>query len=171
MSKTKFDKMMVNLWISGTTDQENNGGWCSHLHCVINGQHYTKTIGGYAKNTTPTRMSLLAVLNGLLQLKKEMPVFVNIYTSVFQVSSGLNKHMFNWYKNNWLTTKGEPPQHLDLWMQIHDILTDRNRVLAYRVILQNQENSEHPNRLVAIHNSAQNLLKGKKDTLYEVALA
>jgi ribonuclease HI len=169
MSKAEYDKLMVNLWVSGTTDHNHDGGWCSHLHCVINKQHYTKTIGGYAKNTTPTRMSLQAVLNGLLQLKEDKAVFINIYTSVVQVSSGLNKNMYNWYKNEWLTTKQEPPQHLDLWKQIHHILTDKSRVISYRVIIQNQDNMDHPNRLVAIHNSSEYLSKGKKD-LYEVAM-
>lgn len=170
MSKAKFDKMMVNLWVAGATDQEHNGGWASHLHCCILGNHYTKTIGGYAKGTTPTRMTLQAVLNGLLQLKKEKAVFVNIYTSVVQVSTGLNKNMYNWSKNGWLTTKGEHPQHIDLWKQIHSILTDQTRVLAYRVHLQNQATNDQPHRLVAIHSSAEYLMKGKKD-LYEVNLA
>jgi len=169
MSKAQFDKLKVNLWVAGTTDQEGNGGWCSHLHCCIQGQHYTKTIGGYAKGTTPTRMTLQAILHGLLQLKKEKPVFVHIYTSVVQVSTGLNKHMYNWVRQGWLTTKGEPPQHVDLWQQIYAVLTDSERVLSYKVHLQNQTTCDQPHRLVAIHSSAEYLLKGKKD-LYEVAL-
>jgi ribonuclease HI len=170
MSKSQFDKMKINLWVAGSTDQESNGGWCSHLHCCIKGQHYTKTIGGYAKGTTVTRMSLQGVLNGLLQLKKEKPVIVHIYTSVVQLSAGLNKNMYKWAKCGWLTTKGEPPQHLDLWKQIYAILTDNSRVLAYQVHLQNMTTSDQPHRLLAIHSSAEYLLKGKKD-LYEVALA
>lgn len=170
MSKSQFDKMKVNLWTSGTTDQEHNGGWCSLLHCCIQGQHYTKTIGGYAKGTTTTRMTLQAVLNGLTQLKEDKPVFVHIYTSVVQASAGMNKHMYKWAKNGWRTTKGEPPQHLDLWQQIYFILTDSTRILGYRVHLQNQDNSDQPHRLTAIHTSAENLLRGKRD-LYEVNLA
>jgi ribonuclease HI len=169
-NKSQFDKLMINLWVAGSTDQEGNGGWCSHLHCIINGQHYTKIIGGYAKGTTPTRMSLQGVLYGLQQLKREVPVFVNIYTSVVQVSSGLNSNMYKWAKRSWTTTKGEAPQHLDLWRQIHEILTDTSRVMAYKVILQNQVNMDHPNRLVAIHHSAEYLQKGRKD-IYEVSLA
>lgn len=169
MSKAQFDKMKVNLWVAGSVDKELNGGWCSHLHCCIEGNHYTKTIGGYAKNTTITRMALQGVLNGLLQLKKNKPVFVHIYTQVVQVSTGLNKNMWNWSKNNWCTTKGEAPQHLDLWQQIFVILTDTNRVLAYKVHLQNQESNDQPHRLLAIHRSAEYLLRGKKD-LYEVTI-
>ncbi len=169
MSKSQFDMMKVNLWVSGTTDQEYNGGWCSHLHCFIGGNHYTKTIGGYAKGTTPTRMTLLGVLSGLQQLKQDKPVFVHIYTSVIQVSAGLNRNMHKWANNGWLTTKMEPPQHLDLWKQIYNILTNPSRVISYRVHLQNQTNTDHPHRLVAIHSSAEYLLKGKKD-LYEVSL-
>lgn len=170
MSKAEFDKMKINLWVAGVVDQEHNGGWCSHLHCCIEGNHYTKTIGGYAKGTTPTRMTLQAILNGLLQLKKEKPVFVHIYTSVVQVSTGLNKNMWKWSQNGWITTKNEPPQHLDLWKQIFAVLTDNTRVMAYKVHLQNQATNDQPHRLVAIHQSAEYLLKGKKD-LYEVNLA
>ena len=170
MSKSQFDKMKVNLWVSGTTDQENNGGFCAHLHCCIKGQHYTKNIGGYGRDTTPTRMALQAVLHGLLQLKPNMPVFVHIYTSVYQVSTGLNKHMYKWATNGWLTTKGEPPQHLDLWQQIYQILTNPKRVISHKVHIQNQANNEQPHRLTAVHTSAEYLLKGKKN-LYEVVLA
>jgi ribonuclease HI len=169
VSKSQFDKMKVNLWVSGTTDNEHNGGWCSHLHCCIEGNHYTKTIGGYGKGTTPTRMTLQAILNGLQVLKRDTPVFVNVYTSVVQVSSGLNRNMHKWAKNGWLTTKGEPPQHLDLWQQIHHILHDQSRVMTYRVHLQNQTTNDQPHRLVAIHSSAEYLMKGKKD-IYEVGM-
>lgn len=170
MSKAQFDKMKVNLWVSGNTDQENNGGWASHLHCCIQGQHYTKTIGGYAKDTTPTRMTLQAVLHGLLQLRPNKPVFVHIYTGIVQVSAGINKHMHLWSQKGWVTTKGVPPQHLDLWQQIYHILTDPKRVISYRVHLQNQTNDDHTNRLTAVHASSEYLIKGKKD-LYEVVLA
>lgn len=169
MSKSQFDKMKVNLWVAGSTDQEGNGGWCSHLHCCITGQHYTKTIGGYGKGTTPTRMTLQAVLNGLLLLKKDKPLFIHIYTSVVQVSTGLNKNMWNWAKNGWLTTKHEHPQHLDLWQQIYALLNDPERAIAYTVHLQNQVTNDQPHRLVAIHSSAEYLQKGKND-LYEVSL-
>lgn len=169
MSKSQFDMLKVNLWVAGTTDKEGNGGWCSHLHSHIDGNHYTKTIGGYGKSTTPTRMTLQGVLNGLSQLKKEKPVFVHIYTSVVQVSTGLNKNMYKWSKNGWLTTKNEPPQHLDLWQQIHTVLSDKSRVMAYKVHLQNQATNDQPHRLVAIHSSADYLSKGKAD-LYEVSM-
>lgn len=171
MSKQQFDKMKVNLWVSGSIDKDTkDGGHCSLLHCCIKEQHYTKTIGGYAKGTTATRMTLQAVLNGLKQLRKDKPVFVHIYTSVVQVSTGLNKYMYSWQRAGWLTTKGEPPQHVDLWVQIYDLLTDPSRVISYKVHLQNQITDQQPHRLQAIHVSAEYLMKGKRD-LYEVSLA
>lgn len=170
MTKADFDRMKINLWVYGSIDQEDNGGWCSHLHCCIEGNHYTKTIGGYAKNTTPTRMTLQAIVTGLKQLKKKKPVFIHIYTSVVQVSTGLNKHMYNWAKKNWTTTRGQSPQHLDLWQQIYDILENPDYVISYKVHLQNQTENENRDRLFTIQTSAEYLLKGKKD-LYEVAMA
>jgi ribonuclease HI len=169
MSKSDFDKMMINLWVAGNVDKQHNGGWCSQLHCVINGQEYSKFIGGYAKETTVTRMTLIGILNGLRALKKERAVFVNIYTTVVQVSSGLNKNMYKWATSNWLTTKGTPPQHMDLWKEIYDILNDDSRVITYRVFLQNAETRDSPNRLLTIHRSAEYLMLGKKDR-YEVSL-
>lgn len=163
MSKSQFDSMMVNVWVAGTTDDKGNGGWCSHLHCMISGQNHTKVLGGYGSETTPTRMTLLGVLNALQKLKRDKPVFVKLYVSVHQVSTGLSKNMYNWAKAGWLTTKGEPPQHLDLWQQIHAILTDTTRVITYKVIQQNEESMDNPYRLVAIHHSAEYLAKGKKN--------
>ncbi|ELC54482.1 hypothetical protein [Escherichia coli] len=167
MSKSQ---LIVNLWVAGSTDPEHNGGWCTNMHCIIDGQHHTNIIGGHAIGTTPTRMSLLGVLNGLLQLRRDKPMYINIYTSVVQVSSGLNTNMHKWANRNWLTTKDEPPQHLDLWQHIYFLLTDRSRVMGYKVILQNKDNMDHPNRLVAIHHAAEYMAKGKQH-MYEVSLA
>ncbi|MDR5047784.1 MULTISPECIES: RNase H family protein [Bacillus cereus group] len=169
MSKSQFDKMKVDLWVSGSVDQEKNGGWCSYLHSCINGQDYTKKIGGYAKDTTATRMTLNAILSALKLLKKDKPIIIHIYTSVAPVSAGLNKNMHKWASNNWLTSKGVYPQHLDLWQEIFDILTDSSRVIAFKVHLQNSANHQDHYRLHTISTSAEYLIKGKKD-LYEVAL-
>lgn len=169
MSKTHFDKLKVNLWVSGTTNKEGDGGWCAHLHCCIAGKHYTKTLGGYGKDTTPTRMTLQAILHGLQALKKDKAVIVHIYTSVANVSSGLNKNMYQWRDREWLTQKNQQPKHLDLWKQIHAILTSKEQIIGYKVHLQNQTNSDQPHRLLAVHTSAEYLQKGKQD-LYEAAL-
>lgn len=162
MTRSGFDKLKVDLWVAGSTDQEGDGGWCGLLHCVILGDHHTKTMGGNAKGTTPTRMSLLGVLHGLQLLRRDRPVFVNIHTSIVQVSTGLSKNMYKWAKDNWVTSKGEAPQHLDLWQQIYALLNDPTRVLHYRVILQNEQNMNHPNRLVAIHHANEYLRLGKQ---------
>ncbi|ARC67238.1 ribonuclease HI (plasmid) [Bacillus licheniformis] len=169
MSKAQFDKLKVNLWVSGTTDKEGDGGWCAYLHCCIGGKHYTKTLGGFGKETTPTRMTLQAILHGLQALKKNKPVIVHIYTSVSNISSGINRNMYQWKDRDWLTQKNQQPKHLDLWKQIYEILTNKTQVIGYKVHLQNQLNSDQPHRLVAVHTSAEYLLKGKKK-LYEVAL-
>lgn len=170
MSKSMFDKMRVHMWISGTTDDEGNGGWCCYLQSIIDGKTYSKTIGGYGKNTTITRMSLVALLNGLLSLNPSKPIFLNIYTSVYQVSTGLNRNMYMWAKNDWKTTKKENPKHLDLWKQIYEILTSKERTIAYRVIRTNIEQDTQPQRVFAINESAKYVLTSKQD-LYEVRLA
>lgn len=114
-------------------------------------------------------MTLQAILHGLQALKKNKPVIVHIYTSVSNISSGINRNMYQWKDRDWLTQKNQQPKHLDLWKQIYEILTNKTQVIGYKVHLQNQLNSDQPHRLVAVHTSAEYLLKGKKK-LYEVAL-
>lgn len=157
----------VNLFLSGTTDTEHNGGWCTVLHSFYRENHIEKSIGGYAKHTTPTRMALIALLNGLkaLHISEERITFVHIYTSVPQVSASLHRNMHQWQKNDWLTKAGQTPQHIDLYMQIYEILI--NPSITYKVHFINQKTHHSEHRLKAIQLSADYLMKAKRD-LYEV---
>ena len=109
-------------------------------------------------------MSLLALLSALQTLKLEKKVHITIYTSVYQVSTGLNKNMYNWAKNKWKTSKGRPPQHVELWQQIHAIVTDPNRFLTYQAVLQNEKDNFDIHRLKAIGMSQENVALGKSQT-------
>jgi len=168
MSKAEFDKLKVNLWVAGSVDKQKNGGWCANLHCNIGGTDYTKLVGGYAKETTATRMALHSLLAGLQTLKQDRSIFLDIYTSINQLSTGLNKNMYEWEKRGWLTTKGKPPEHLDLWQQIYAILKDKSRVMSYTVHLKNEDSVDQEHRMASIDASVQYLLQGKRD-LYEVS--
>jgi ribonuclease HI len=164
VSKKVFDKLRIELWASGTADKEKNGGYCCMLYSQIEGRPYTKMVGGYAKDTTITRMTLKSIVVGLREILN--PSFVHIYTSIPQVSSGLNKHIFNWSKNDWKKADGQYLQHMDLWQEIYALLEEKS--LSFKVHY--QKNSPNPNNnLLVIHRSSEYVMKAKK-SLMEVQM-
>lgn len=155
--KIEFDKLRVELWVSGTAGEDGNGGYCAMLHSVLDGTHYKKTIAGHGKDTTPTRMTLKAILEGLLQIKQKS--FVHIYVGIPQVSAGINKHMHTWAKNDFKLKGGGQLQHEDLYRQIHALLT--SKTLNYKVHYMG--NSPDPeNNIMVIHTASQYAQKAKK---------
>lgn len=165
MSYQSFQKLRVDVFLSGSVDQEKNGGWCAHLHSHINGRSYEKTLAGFGVDTTPTRMSLKALVETLKTIKN--PVFLHIYTTSVQISTGIHKNLKNWELNDFHTKTGQPVKHNDLWRQIHELLPEKT--LGYKVHLQNQTNTPDPYRLKAVHTSSQYALKAKQ-VIYEVTL-
>lgn len=129
MSKESFDKMRVEMWVSGTVNKDKFGGYCAHLLSHIGGSNYSKTLAGYGVNSTVTRMTLKAVLEGLKLIKNKC--FIHIYTGIPQVSVGLNKHIHVWAKNDFKRKNGGDLEHEDLWRQIHDLL--ETKVFSYKV--------------------------------------
>jgi ribonuclease HI len=164
LSKLEFDKLRIDLWVSGTADKEGNGGYCALLYCNMLGRPYIKTLGGYGSNTTVTRMTLKAVIAGLRAIKQK--AFIHIYTQIPQVSSGLNKYIYEWSKNNWKRKDGGELQHADLWQEIYDLLQQKS--LHYKVHYQKESPNPDYN-LVVIHRSSEYAMRAKK-TLKEVVL-
>jgi len=128
--KASFDKLRVEMWVSGTAGEDGKGGYCTLLHSCILGQHYKKTLAGFAtEGATVTRMTLKAVVEGLQAIKN--PSFIHIYTSIPVVSSGLNKYIHKWSEQEFRKAKGDVLQHQDLWMQIYKLLNEKS--LGYKV--------------------------------------
>jgi ribonuclease HI len=162
--KDQFDKLRIDMWVSGTADKEGNGGFCVLMQSMIRNREYSKTLGGYALQTTVTRMTLQAIRNGLRQVKK--PSILHMYTTCAQVSSGINKYMYTWQKNDWCTSKGEEVKHVDLWKEIYDLLQEKS--LGHKVHYQ-KSSPNQDNNMRVIHRSSEYASRAKKQILEVVA--
>ncbi|CDQ41866.1 RNase H family protein [Virgibacillus salexigens] len=165
MSKTDFDKLRIDMWVSGTADKEGNGGYSALLYSQINQTPFKKTIGGYATDTTITRMTLKAIVEGLTCIKSKS--FIHIYTSLPQISVGLNKNMYVWERNDWRRKDGQFLKHADLWQQVFELLDEKS--LSYRVKLERPFPSQD-NHLYVIHMASKYTMQAKKH-LHEVAVS
>lgn len=165
MSKKEFDKLRIDMWVSGSCDKNGNGGFATLMQSIILGKEITKTFGGYAKDTTITRMTLRAVLSGLKAIKK--PSIIHVYTTCAQVSAGMNKHMYTWAKNEWKTKAGTIVQHADLWQEIYEQVS--LKAIGIKVHYQ-KSSPNQDNNMRVIHRSAHYVQKAKRN-LHEVVLA
>jgi ribonuclease HI len=69
-----------------------------------------------AADSTNLRMELVAVIQGLLQLKE--PCEIVLVSDSDYVCDGLTTWLPKWKKNGWKTSAGDPVKHLDLWMEL-----------------------------------------------------
>ena len=89
-----------------------NGAWAVVLNY---GRHY-KVIGGASSSTTANRLYLHAVVEGILSLKRTLPVY--IYTRSGYLRDGLEIWLDSWRKRNWLTRDGATVSNVELWRQL-----------------------------------------------------
>ncbi len=97
------------------------GGWGVSLR--YNG--HSKNLKGSAADTTNNRMELLAVINGLEQLKR--PCDVELYTDSRYVLDGITQWIDDWKKRGWKTAAKKPVKNADLWQQL-DTARQRHRI-------------------------------------------
>ncbi|MHA1541317.1 MAG: ribonuclease HI [Alphaproteobacteria bacterium] len=88
------------------------GGWGAVL---LYGEHQ-KDLSGFAEHTTNNKMELMAVIQGLENLKEKCAV--EIYTDSKYVKDGITKWIFNWQKNNWKTANKKPVKNKELWQAL-----------------------------------------------------
>ncbi|QHW35732.1 hypothetical protein GZH47_33100 (plasmid) [Paenibacillus rhizovicinus] len=166
--KAKFDAMRCDIWISGTAAiDETSGGYAAILRSHIGGVDYSKKVAGYGLDgSTVTRMTLKAVVEALKQIKH--PMFVHVYTTLPQVSAGINKNLRKWAAKDF--TKGrkkELLQHEDLWRELSALLEEK--CISYKCHFQ-KESPDPQNNLRAIHTASEYAMKAKK-TFFDVAIA
>jgi len=89
------------------------GGWAAILE--YNG--IEKEIYGFERDTTNNRMELTAVIKALESLKCRCNV--KIYTDSTYVFNAYDKKwIYNWQKNNWLTSEKKPVANKELWQTL-----------------------------------------------------
>lgn len=100
----------------GNGKKNNIGGWGVYLTY----KDYTKEIYGSSIGTTNNIMELTACIEGLKAIKKkDMPVEVLVDSNY--VLNGITKWIYGWIKKGWTTSKKEPVENKELWIELYDI--------------------------------------------------
>ncbi|MFT6322429.1 MAG: ribonuclease HI [Granulosicoccus sp.] len=91
------------------------GGWGAIL---LYGTH-KKEISGYIPHTTNNQMELMAVIESLKIVKKEIKI--TIHTDSTYVQKGITEWIFNWKKNGWKTAKKQPVKNYEFWQELDSL--------------------------------------------------
>lgn len=119
-------------------ETQGHGGWGTILMYKGN----KKEISGGQKQTTNNIMEITAVIEGLKQLKFECEV--TIYSdSAYVVNAFKQGWIYNWMKNNWKTSGGEPVKNKELWQELY-ALTKKHKVEFVKV--KGHSDNEYNNR-------------------------
>ncbi|MFH0925881.1 MAG: ribonuclease HI [bacterium] len=113
----------VKLYTDGAC--QGNPGPGGYGIILIYNNHRKEFSGGF-RNTTNNRMELIAIINGLEQLKEKCKV--TIFTDSQYVVNSINKGWARkWQKNNWYRNKEEKAANTDLWQKLLN-LCDNHQV-------------------------------------------
>ncbi|MET0026863.1 MAG: ribonuclease HI [Candidatus Thiodiazotropha sp.] len=85
------------------------GGW----GVVLRYAEHEKQLYGGEPDTTNNRMELMAVIQGLQQLKR--PSQVRVTTDSQYVKNGITQWIHNWKRNGWKTASKQAVKNADLW--------------------------------------------------------
>ena len=107
---------ILEIWTDGAcSGNPGPGGWGA----VLCWGGHEKEISGGAIDTTNNRMELSAVIAGLEEIKRAVPV--RIYTDSKYVQNGMMKWVKGWIRNGWRTQSGDPVKNVDLWKRLHEL--------------------------------------------------
>lgn len=84
---------------------------------------YDMTGGRSLANTTNNRTELMAVINAVRDVKKEYGIddlHIRLYSDSGYVVKGINDPSYSkkWMQNGWKTSKKEPVENQDLWIEL-----------------------------------------------------
>ena len=108
------------------------GGWACVLRDVATGKE--KELSGGEPVTTNNRMELMAVIQGLVALKRSCKV--EVYTDSVYVGKGLSEWMPKWKANGWRRREGKtwkPVKNEELWRELDKQLA-RHQIQYIRVV-------------------------------------
>ncbi len=97
------------------------GGWGA----VLRWNGHEKEMSGSEPDTTNNRMELMAAIEALESLKRD--VKVRVHTDSTYVKDGITKWIHGWKEKGWKTAAKKPVKNQDLWQRLdaalgsHDI--------------------------------------------------
>ncbi|MFW5991974.1 MAG: ribonuclease HI [Halanaerobiaceae bacterium] len=98
-----------------------NPGYGGYAALIIeNGNKHE--VSGFHPDTTNNRMELMAVIEGLKEIRSGSRV--RIFSDSNYVIKGIQDWINNWKKKGWKTAGNNPVKNKDLWMEL-DKLTDK----------------------------------------------
>jgi len=106
------------------------GGWS----VILNWRQHVRILGAGATGMSANQLYLVALINGLNSLKKELPV--DVHTHSGYLYDGATQWLKNWKNRNWRTREGGEVSNKQLWQEV-DKLLSRYQVSFY---LENKEN-------------------------------
>jgi ribonuclease HI len=132
MTDTNDSLPQVHLFTDGGCSRNPGpGGWAYILRHLGTGNE--KEASGAEPETTNNRMELMAVIEGLLALKR--PCVVELYTDSEYVRRGLAEWMAGWKRNGWRRRERDrlvPVKNEDLWKRL-DELVAKHQITFHRV--------------------------------------
>ena len=100
------------------------GGWA----VILSWRTHVKILGDGCRGMSANQLYLVAVINGLSSLKKELPVEVHTHSGYLY--DGATNWLDGWKNRNWRTREGGEVSNKELWLQLDELLS-RYQVTFY----------------------------------------
>ena len=111
-----------------------SGGWCNYI--IFSTVMNTHNIISYGaeKNTTNNRMELIAVLESLDWIKKDLlnGIKITIYSDSKYVVNGANEWMYKWYKDNFYISNNKKRINYDLWEKLYTLIHNFKEYITFQ---------------------------------------
>ena len=103
------------------------GGWGTLLKYADGSEH---ELSGGEKQTTNNRMELIAVIEGLKNIKSDDEgnnenCEIDIVTDSKYVKDGITSWIHNWVRNNWINAAKKPVKNQDLWKELYALTNNK----------------------------------------------
>ena len=100
------------------------GGWGTVI-ATPDGQVVER--GGGAALTTNNQMEMLAVIEGLIFLRRTSGDLM-VFSDSAYVLRGISSWIYGWLRRGFINAQGEPVANTDLWRQLWELVTERKKL-------------------------------------------
>ena len=125
--------MNIEIYTDGSSlGNPGPGGWGV---VVVEKEKVIHEQGGYEKNTTHTRMELMAVIETLKYIiKHHTKSNVTIFADSNYVLSGIQSWIYNWEKNGWRTANKKQVLNKDLWQELISLIRNYRGKISWQKV-------------------------------------